>query len=266
MDNITERGISNMKKTVASFLCAAVITTGLTACNGGNQTQGNMYRGSEAQMGYDYGGNDYNANYPYYGNGVGGKEYYQNNRFSQKNDRLNNPKAYYNQNRKMAHGRGITGNDRPGMVDENGVLNRKHDTISGRGMQFKRSSMHKKTTEAHYHKEYDGKHISSLTSELKKMDGVQDPRVMVHDNDVVIGYKSKGNQHHVDRDMHKHVQRIMGEGKHVTVTTDRDAYSSMSKMDDRLRTGAAFKEVENTFQDMMKDLGRAAKRPFEKSR
>ncbi len=37
-------------------------------------------------------------------------------------------------------------------------------------------------------------------------------------------------------------------------------------MDDRLRTGAAFEEVGATFTDMLQDLGRAAQRPFERSR
>lgn len=261
-----------MRKTVTSFLCATIVATGLTACNGADQSQthGNMYRGSEAQMGYDNNGDDYTANYPYYGNGVGGKEYYQNNRFSQKNDRMNNPKAHYNQNRKMSHGRGMTGNGRPGMVDENGMLNRTNDTMSGRGMQFKhsskQSSMQTKSTKTHYHKDYDGKHVGMLTTELEKIDGVKEPRVMVKDNDVVIGYQADGKPHDVESKMNRHVQKVMGKGKHVTITADHDMHESMSKMDDQLRTGSAFKEVESTFAAMMKDLGHAAKRPFEKNR
>lgn len=59
-----------------------------------------------------------------------------------KNGRMNNARAHYNHNRTEMV-RGMTGNHRSGMVDENGILNRKTDHIQ-RGMNFKNPTMHKK--------------------------------------------------------------------------------------------------------------------------
>lgn len=242
-----------------------MLISGLTGCGGNDNNQANMYRGSKAQMNYDEGG--YSANNPYYGTGVGGKEYYQDNRFSEKNGRMNNARSNYNHDRKTEMVRGMTGNHRSGMVDENGILNRKTDHIQ-RGMNFKDSTMHKKGTKQsmNYHQDYDGKHVQSLTRDIEKMNGVKNARVMMHKNEVVIGYEEDGKQNDMDNKIHQHVMKSAGEGKHVMVTADKKMYSSMKKMDDRLRSGTAFKEIEHTFTDMMKDLGSAAKRPFEKSR
>lgn len=179
---------------------------------------------------------------------------------------MNNARAHYNHNRTEMV-RGMTGNHRSGMVDENGILNRKTDHIQ-RGMNFKNPTMHKKATKQsmNYHHDYDGKHVQTLTRDIESMDGIKSARVMMHDNDVVIGYETDGNHSDMDHKIRDHMKKTAGDGKHVMVTADKKMYSSMQKMDDRLRSGTAFKEIENTFSDMMKDLGNAAKRPFEKSR
>lgn len=262
-----------MKKAALTFMCASVLIGGLTGCGQNQGSNANMYRGSDAQMGYDEGG--YTANYPYHGNGAGGKEYYQDNRFSSKNGRMNNARANYEHNHKANHFRGMTGDHRSGMVDENGILNRKSEQ-GQRGMNFKKSSMNKKggrnnshateNGQAHYHRDYDGKHVQSLRSEIEEMDGVKGARVMMNGNDVVVGYEADGKNKDLDHKIKNHLSESAGNGKNVIVTSEHKMYSNMQKMDDRLRSGAAFQEVENTFSDMMKDLGNAAKRPFEKSR
>ncbi|WP_054711337.1 YhcN/YlaJ family sporulation lipoprotein [Bacillus sp. JCM 19041] len=253
-----------MKKAALTFMCASVMMVGLTGCGQNQGSNANMYRGSDAQMGYDEGG--YTANYPYYGTGAGGKEYYQDNRFSSKNGRMNNARANYEHSHKANQFRGMTGNHRSGMVDENGILNRRSEQ-GHRGMNFKKSSMnnHTKDRQAHYHRDYDGNQVQSMRSEIERWMALKGARVMMNGNDVVVGYEAEGQQNDLDHKIKNQLGESVDDGKNVIVTSERNMYSNMQKMDDRLRSGAAFKEVEDTFSDMMNDLGDAAKRPFEES-
>ena len=69
--------------------------------------------------------------------------------------------------------------------------------------------------------------------------------------------------------MKKNVQtqvKDLADGKQVHVVTDQDAVTRIRTLDDRLRGGTAFEEIGATFTEMVRDLGRAAGRPFERTR
>lgn len=58
----------------------------------------------------------------------------------------------------------------------------------------------------------------------------------------------------------------MADEKNVHVVTDSDIVDRVRTIDDDLRTGTAFGEVQDTFTDMLEDIGQAIQRPFERSR
>ncbi|WP_157796435.1 YhcN/YlaJ family sporulation lipoprotein [Bacillus sp. FJAT-45037] len=216
---------------------------------------------------------------------------------------------------------GVTGNDRPGMVDEDGLLrghdNTRYGTQNRQGaMDFRarrttdltknRSSSYgmtergantmergaqkslgtmergayrgmgaakrgaeqltgQRTTTANYHKNYDGQTAQKLANRVDDIEGVDDCRVIVHENDVVVGVQADGDYEQVQQRVEKYVQKHV-KNKDVRVVTDKDAVGRIRTMDDQLRSGAAFDEVGSTFNTMVNDLGNAVTRPFERSR
>ncbi len=203
---------------------------------------------------------------------------------------------------------GLTGGNRPGMVDEDGILrgrarggtgalgtryghrrqgqgamnleardrgnvnqgtrNRAQYGTTDRG---NRTGVHQgqqrtRTQDAvKYHKDYEGKTVQQLSRRIERVDGVDEARVIMHDDDVVVGITTSGNMNDVKKDVERTVKGL-ADGKDVRVVTDSDAVGRIRTMDNELRTGAAFEEVGATFTEMLNDLGRAVQRPFERSR
>ncbi|OLS36603.1 hypothetical protein BTR22_11260 [Alkalihalophilus pseudofirmus] len=221
---------------------------------------------------------------------------------------------------------GITGNDRPGMVDEDGLLrghaNTRYGTHNRQGaMNFgQRGAMTGKgvrdhgmarrgagtmehgvqrgtnalergagalehgaargmgavrrgaenltgqrTNTVNYHKDYDGKTAQQLANRVDDIEGVEDCRVIVHENDVVVGVQTDADNEKIKKRVQNVVEKSV-DGKAVRVVTDKNTVGRIRTMDDQLRTGAAFDEVGATFNNMLQDLGRAVQRPFERSR
>ncbi|MCK0471133.1 YhcN/YlaJ family sporulation lipoprotein [Halalkalibacter sp. APA_J-10(15)] len=218
--------------------------------------------------------------------------------------------------------RGITGNDRPGMVDEDGVLRERggnrvgmqnrHQSNQRQGMgalnlnprhkqersravgmensatrgyrdalnnefgvetgvnrqdrqQTTRATENNQGQKANYHRSYDSQTVEKINKELRGIKGLNDSRVIVHDDDIVVGVQAERNSDDVRDRVEDRVNDI-ADGKNVRVVSDSDAFGRIRTMDDELRGGAAFEEVGATFEDMLRDLGNAVQRPFERSR
>ena len=164
---------------------------------------------------------------------------------------------------------GLVG-DRPGMVDNRGILRDRvtpgHEA-GQRGLGTQQHGMQgQQARGARYHQDYDGQTVQKIQQRVNEIDNVRDARVIVHDNTVVIGIEATGRDHaQVKKQVQQQVQK-MAEGKQVHVVTDQDAVTRIRTMDDRLRGGTAFEEIGATFTEMVRDIGRAAGRPFERTR
>ncbi|MFC0561825.1 YhcN/YlaJ family sporulation lipoprotein [Halalkalibacter alkalisediminis] len=199
---------------------------------------------------------------------------------------------------------GLTGGNRPGMVDEDGILRGRarggagalgttqghrrqgHGAMNleGRGTTNQgmgldrgtetrrgttglgnRTGVHQGQGTVNYHKDYDGQTVQRMVDRIEDVDGVDEARVIVHDNDVVIGITAKDDIDNVKKEVER-TAKGLADNKNVRVVTDNDAVGRIRTMDNRLRTGTAFEEIGATFTEMLGDLGRAAQRPFERSR
>ncbi|MBU8905489.1 YhcN/YlaJ family sporulation lipoprotein [Desertibacillus haloalkaliphilus] len=147
---------------------------------------------------------------------------------------------------------GLTGN-RTGMVDNTGTLRGQAQNRVGTGT-------------ANYHQDYDSQAVQRITDRVNRLDNVNDPRVIVNDNTVVVGIDGDGQDRGRIESQVREAVREVNNDYDVHVVTDRDGVNRIRTMDDRLRGGAAFDEVGATFREMIGDLGRAAQRPFERSR
>lgn len=310
---IGERGISNMKKIAMSVAVATMLLGGLTACGGDDAATGMNanYRstGFEAQ---DTNGAYTNSRYrgqgpvtdmmtpddrgPRYGtlDRQGARTHLNNystrglNEKSIRNQRaLDMDRDGYriNQNAPGMGRTGLTGGNRPGMVDEDGLLRGRARNGNQRVQMYNQhrdangtransttghKSYHQSQQRAqngqhamNYHKDYDSQTAQNIANRVVRINGVDDCRVIVHNDDVVVGVEANKNADQVQQKVERTVQTLAN-GKNVHVVTDADIVGRIRTMDDQLRTGTAFDEVTDTFTDMLGDLGNAVQRPFER--
>jgi hypothetical protein len=215
-------------------------------------------------------------------------------RVTAQNRNSNNRGMFGTQQRAGIGHSGLTGNNRPGMVDDDGLLRGNARNRAGMMNQRTgqgamnldgRSSVNQgagpnvrtgrtntgalgnqnRQNAMNYHEDYDSQTARRIASRIQNMNGVDDVRVIVHGNDIVVGIDSENNTNQVQQKVERKVKGLAN-GKDVHVVTDEDAVGRIRTMDDELRTGVTFEEVGATFNQMLGDLGRAVQRPFERSR
>ncbi|MBU9720703.1 MULTISPECIES: YhcN/YlaJ family sporulation lipoprotein [Bacillaceae] len=196
-------------------------------------------------------------------------------------------------------GRGITGDNRPGMVDEDGLLNGQRANVTGqnrgtthnRGIQhrgtgdqindgatgfFNRQNTNNRTnnmnnrnqnnnTNNAYYNGQDGQLASRINTNLANAGIGDDYHVVVNGNSVIIAVNDDGDTKTIEKNVNNTVSNVRDD-LDVHVVTDRDRVNQVRGMNDRLRAGEPFEEIGATFNDMLNDLGDAAQRPFERSR
>ncbi|WP_096188240.1 YhcN/YlaJ family sporulation lipoprotein [Evansella halocellulosilytica] len=327
-----------MKKIAISLTAVTMLLTGITGCGDVNDNAANQQEGFTVNQGRQ-GGNYYGAR----GDGTGMQGAY--------NDMMGRETERYGQqgyargwnNRNGAHGgrigaqnrargnragaygtragayggfgRGIVGDDRAGMVDEDGILNRRPRAYQGqqtsrdrgrmggnafRGSNFlgdrDRGIPHEFGERGHrglnrqgqhgerrhqglgqqgqqgrqgpvtgYYDSDDGRAARELADRIEDQEGVQDCRVIVNGDDIVVGLETDGDDEQVSEEIRSKVSRAVDD-KDVHVVTDQEHLRTIRGMDEQLRAGEPFEEVGATFDDMLQDLGRAVQRPFERSR
>lgn len=249
---------------------AVIMMSGLTACGDMNNNQN-----TEGE-GYSYQGNRLD------GNGSGSSYRQQGgsaNSYGQRGLVGHRSEGYGNNQQHHTKGftRGVVGNDRAGMVDENGLLNgrmRAHDRAADRqglnhgvrgsnfaGSQANRNNMQ---TEGYYDSD-EGRAARKLEARVDEVAGVQDCDVLINDDQVVIGVRGDDTDGDVEQKV-RSLANDMVDDKQIHVVTDESAADEIHQMEGRLRDGAAFEEIGETFNAMMNDLGNAMQRPFERTR
>ncbi|WP_078597322.1 YhcN/YlaJ family sporulation lipoprotein [Evansella clarkii] len=204
------------------------------------------------------------------------------------------------QNNNQGFGRGITGDDRPGMVDEDGILNGRFDRDTTRGQSTGRQhrglmnrgtgqgdelsglrgqnrmqgngrtiprggNVHGQQDGGYYNGE-DGRLARRIENTVSRMDAVDDCSVIVNGDDVIVGVDADGRDGSQLDDRIRSKVKDISDDLDVHVVTDEDQVRDVRGMNDRLRAGEPFEEIGATFEDMLQDLGRAVQRPFERSR
>ncbi|QKS70762.1 YhcN/YlaJ family sporulation lipoprotein [Paenalkalicoccus suaedae] len=204
-----------MKKSLLTLTCALTLTAGMTACGNMNQNGDEAAYHNPSHYGLD----TQQASYSYPGQTTG-----------------------------MA--RGVTGNHREDMVDENGLLNGRltgYDRPNGNG----------------YYATGDGKLARELEKRVSREEGVADTDVLVRDNDILVGVNSTNNG--IERRVESLAKPLAG-NRNVHVVTEDNGFGRIHDMESRLRDGGAFDEIGSTFDAMLDDLGDAASRPFTRTR
>ncbi|WP_158282131.1 YhcN/YlaJ family sporulation lipoprotein [Salipaludibacillus keqinensis] len=271
-----------MKKIALGLSVVTILLSGV-ACGDmePNNTEGQGYSYQQRdQTGY---GNDRID-----GTGMGSSNYGQRGMMGRETERYGNRNQagrdrmtgyQTGQGRPRGFTRGITGNDRQGMVDENGLLNgrlrasnrNQTDNNLNRGMgdgMFRGTSNtgnKQGSNVTGYYDSKDGQTARKLENRIENIDGVRDCDVLINGDDVVIGIDASGNEDRVERKVRSLASKL-DDNKQVHIVTDQSGMDRINGMENQLRDGAPFEEVGATFNEMLDDLGDALQRPFERSR
>ncbi|WP_280768624.1 YhcN/YlaJ family sporulation lipoprotein [Salipaludibacillus daqingensis] len=183
----------------------------------------------------------------------------------------------------MGFRQGIVGDDRPGMVDENGLLNgtlggfNRQTTGQGNRGTDGQDQMHGGTAIPRnqpgqqaqdgrgYFDTNDGRMARKIENRVEDIDGVRNADVIVHEDDIIVGVDTTEDNQQIEQKVRSMTTK-MNNDKQVHVVTEDDGVETIHGMERQLRAGEPFEEVGATFNAMLDDLGDAIQRPFERTR
>jgi spore cortex protein len=124
-----------------------------------------------------------------------------------------------------------------------------------------------------YHEDYDGALAEKVANKVNDIRGVDDAHVILEDNNVIVGVDTDNdNTKKLTEKVRKTTARMVPD-RDVKVVADKDMYNRIENVDNDLRDGRAYTEVQSDVRGIMNDivnagsdLGNAVKRPFENNR
>ncbi|OOE13755.1 YhcN/YlaJ family sporulation lipoprotein [Fictibacillus arsenicus] len=124
-----------------------------------------------------------------------------------------------------------------------------------------------------YHEDYDGALAERIANKVNDIRGVDDAHVILEDNNVIVGVDTKENKKEELTKKVRETTAKMTPDRDVKVVSDQKIVDRIENVDNDLRDGRAYTEVETDVRGIMGDivdagsnLGNAIKRPFENNR
>jgi spore cortex protein len=240
----TYRGVfvlNKLKKTSA-FTAIAILSTGLSACNGDKGALDTRYNDNAQPMGYysnentnvdnegpvtemmDGMNNDNNENY-----------------FRRVNDRY--------QNRNMSNQTVPLGNQDNGLLKDNRF--RKNDV-----------NYHGHLRNVANNQRDDGKTAQQVRNAVEKINNVDEARVLVTDNNLIVAVDTQDYKNNKLKDrITKQVQK-MANGRNIQVVTDEGSFTRIRNIDNDIQNGVDRKTIDADINNLMDDIGDVIQRPL----
>jgi spore cortex protein len=124
-----------------------------------------------------------------------------------------------------------------------------------------------------YHEDYDGALAERIAKKVNAIRGVDDAHVILEDNNVIVGVDTRENKKEELTKKVRETTAKMAPDRDVKVVSDQKMVNRIENVDDDLRDGRAYTDVETDVRGIMDDivdagnnLGNAIKRPFENNR
>ncbi|WP_226667228.1 YhcN/YlaJ family sporulation lipoprotein [Metabacillus litoralis] len=229
----------NVKK-ASTFTAIALLTTGLTGCNGNEGALDTGNNNNARPIGYYSNENTEVDNEGPITEMMDGMNNKDNNYFQRVNNRTNT---------NMPNPTLPLGGRDSGLVRDNRYS---HGD----------ANYHGHLNEVGYYNRGDGAISDKVKNAVEKMDNVDDARVLVTDDNVLVAVDTHDRN---DKDMKNQITseiRKMTKGRNVQVVTDEGTVTRVRNIDNDIRSGADRKTIDTNVTELMDDLGDAIQRPF----
>lgn len=229
-------------KKASTLTAIALLTTGLTACNGNEGALNNNgeYNNNTRPIGYYSNENtdvDNEGPITEMMDGMNDEDNY----FRRVNDRYDN--------RNMSNPTVPLGDRDNGLVRDN-------------RFSHGDANYHGHLNEVGYYNRGDGAISDKVKNAVEKIDNVDDARVLVTDDNVLVAVDTHDRN---DADMKEKITseiRKMTEGRNVQIVTDEGTFTRIRNIDNDIRNGGDRETIDNDVNKLMDDLGDAVQRPF----
>ncbi|RBW70416.1 hypothetical protein DS031_05130 [Bacillus taeanensis] len=228
------KGGFKMKK-IAWTLSATMLIGGLTACNMNDNNEAMDYNDNVRPIGYY--SNDNGNNRPLgvnYNNRNVGMGNLDNTAEGPLTDMVDQDDNYHYRND-------------PRNYNRRGVMDRPNDRPRNVG----------------YYDGTDNELAERIADKVEKLNNIKDVNTLVYGNRVVIAVDTNDqNDQDVEASVRKAVNSIV-QGRNVTVVTDEDLFGRIDNINNDMRDGRDFNEVQPEINNIFNDLGDTMKRPFQ---
>lgn len=113
---------------------------------------------------------------------------------------------------------------------------------------------------------YDNNLSKRLEKRVNKVKSVKDARVIVYGDQIMIGVDTNSNDRDAVKDDVRSEVAKLAKQKNVSISTDKDVYKRMNRVEDRLENGDGFEEVQADVNGILNDISSAVQRPFTNNR
>ncbi|SFP94035.1 YhcN/YlaJ family sporulation lipoprotein [Salibacterium halotolerans] len=241
-----------MKKTAITLTACAIIAGGFTGCGNAEENQGAAP-------------NRYNTNYDQtgYNDQAGRRGEGPMTDMMTEDDQMRRGAGTYGRNNNNNNNgyRGQIG-DRPGMVGERGMLNSQNVNDGGADNTADNQNMNNNGSA-------DGNNgqASNIEKQVEGMEGIDDARAIVRGQDVVLGIDTPEEGKKAEQLAGKVKSRVKSkmQNKNVHVTFDSEKFGDIQQLANDMENGTGLNEAGDTINNMINDIGNAARRPFENS-
>ncbi|MDR7073639.1 YhcN/YlaJ family sporulation lipoprotein [Fictibacillus barbaricus] len=125
---------------------------------------------------------------------------------------------------------------------------------------------------ATYHEDYNGALAERIANKVNKIKGVDDAHVILEDNTVIVGVDTSDKKRDQLINKVSDTAKKIAPDHNVKVTADKRMNARIKSVENDLRDGRAYSEVDTDVRGIMNDivatgsnLGNDIKRPFEKN-
>lgn len=242
----TFRGVLvlNKGKKASALTAIALLTTGLTACNGDEGALDTNYNNNTQPMGYYSNENsDVDNEGP----------------VTEMMDGMNNEDNYFRQVNNRYDNRNMSNPTVPLGDRDNGLV---RDNRFSHGD----ANYHGHLNEVGYYNGGDGEISRKVKNAVEKMDNVDEARVVVTDDNILVAVDTNDRNDAPLKDKITSNLRKIADGRNVQVVTDEGTFTRIRNIDNDIQNGVDRETIDTDVGELMDDLGDAIQRPFNGNR
>jgi spore cortex protein len=245
--------VLNKGKKASAFTAIALLTTGLTACNGDEGALDTKYNDNAQPMGY-YSNENANAD--------------NEGPVTEMMDGMNNEDNYFRKVNNNNNNQNITnptvplGDRDDGLVRDN-RFSRSDANYHGHLQNVGNNTNNNNRMNITNNNNRDDNEISrKVRTTVEKMDNVDNARVLVTEDNILVAVDTADNNDASLKERISNNVRKMSNGRNVQVVTDEGTFTRVRNIDNDIQNGVERKTIDADINNLMDDLGDAIQRPF----